>query len=113
MVVNRRLSGPESARLDRWFNTDAFAINAVGTFGNLGRNALRGQKFWNLDTSLVRDFPFGERRRLQFRADMFNIANHPQYAQPILDLNNSAFGSINNTLFESERQIQFGAKLYF
>ena len=63
-------------------NPSAFAIpQAVGQ-GNLGRNSLRGFGFTQLDFSLGRRFNFSERAGLQFRADMFNIFNHPNFANP-------------------------------
>ncbi|HTP85543.1 MAG TPA: TonB-dependent receptor [Bryobacteraceae bacterium] len=88
--------------------------NVMTRPGTLGRNAFSGPGIDSVDMSLFKSFLLTERFKLEFRAEAFNIANHPQYAQPNLDLNNKGnFGTINNTLFESEREIQFGAKLYF
>jgi hypothetical protein len=96
-----------------WFNTAAFAPPAPFTFGDSGRNSLRGDWFKNLDVSLFRDFPFGERRSLQFRAEAFNVTNTPTWGTPVNDLNNHAqFGSITNTR-STERQLQLSLKLYF
>ncbi len=55
---------------------------ALGTFGTMGRNLFRGPKFYNWDFSLVKDTRLTERVRLQFRAEFFNILNHPQFANP-------------------------------
>ena len=55
---------------------------ALGTFGTMGRNLFRGPKFYNWDFSLVKDTRLTERVRLQFRAEFFNILNHPLFANP-------------------------------
>jgi hypothetical protein len=96
-----------------WFNTAAFAPPAPFTFGDSGRNSLRADWFKNLDMSLFRDFPLGERRSLQFRAEAFNITNTPTWGIPVNDLNNpQKLGSINSTR-STERQLQMSLKLYF
>ena len=82
------------------------------TFGDLGRNALRADRYVDLDFSAVRNFPVGESRRFQFRADMFNVANHPVWGTPGETLNSSQFGTITSTR-STERQIQFAAKFFF
>ena len=59
------------------FNTCAFATNTVlGTFGNAGRNIIRGPGFQNWDLSLFKTFPLNERERFEFRAEFFNVWNH-------------------------------------
>src|ERR1700730_7417561 len=55
---------------------------AIGTFGNAGRNIFRDTGFHNLDLSISKDFKFRERYGVQFRAEMFNITNHPNFANP-------------------------------
>ena len=96
-----------------WFNTAAFVSPTPFTFGDSGRNSLRADWFKNLDVSLFRDFPFGERRSLQFQAQAFNVTNTPTWGIPINDLNNHAqFGSITSTR-STERQLQLALKLYF
>jgi hypothetical protein len=109
VVGNPSVSNPSPAQ---WFNKAAFAVPAPLTFGDLGRNALRGQKFWNLDTSLVREVPLGERRHLQFRADLFNIANHPVWGSPLSNYNDPQFGKILSTR-STPRQVQFAMKFQF
>ena len=96
-----------------WFNTAAFAPPAPFTFGDSGRNSLRADWFKNLDMSLFRDFSFGERRSLQFRAEAFNVTNTPTWGIPVNDLNNpQKLGSITSTR-STERQLQVSLKLYF
>jgi hypothetical protein len=97
----------------KWFNTAAFAPPDPFTFGNSGRNSLRADWFKNLDLSLFRDFPIGERRSLQFRAEAFNVTNTPTWGIPVNDLNNPAqLGSITDTR-STARQLQLSLKLYF
>jgi hypothetical protein len=55
---------------------------AIGTFGNSGRNIFRDTGFHNLDFSVSKSWKFGERLTTQFRAEMFNITNHPNFANP-------------------------------
>lgn len=55
---------------------------ALGHFGNMGRNMFQDNGFRNFDFSLAKNFHFGERMRLQFRAEFFNIFNHPNFANP-------------------------------
>jgi hypothetical protein len=54
----------------------------LGHFGNMGRNMFQDSGFKNFDFSLAKNFHFGERYRLQFRAEFFNILNHPNFANP-------------------------------
>ena len=54
----------------------------LGQFGNMGRNMFPDTGFKNFDFSLAKNFHFGETMRLQFRAEFFNILNHPNFANP-------------------------------
>jgi hypothetical protein len=60
--------------------------------GNLTRNALRGFSAVQWDFAVHRDFPIRESLKLQFRAEMFNLLNHPNFANPVADLSNPQFG---------------------
>ncbi len=62
---------------------------ALGTFGTLGRNALGGPTFLNWDASIFKDFHLGERLTAQFRAEFFNLLNHPELVNP--SFNGSGF----------------------
>jgi hypothetical protein len=68
--------------------------------------------FQDFDFSLVRNFIFRERFRLQFRAESFNILNHPNLGLPNSSIGNAAVGSITTTI-NAERQNQLALKLYF
>jgi hypothetical protein len=76
----------------RRINLAAFTIPPAGRQGTLGRNALRGFPLWQLDLAVRRQFNLAERVSLQFRAEFFNLFNHPNFADPISQLNNPLFG---------------------
>jgi hypothetical protein len=103
---------PSSERtVQRWFNTAAFALAPLGTFGNTGRNIIVGPGTNNFDLSLIKDTRLGENKTLQFRAEFFNAFNHSQFYLPIADPTNPAFGQI--TAARAAREIQFGLKFIF
>ena len=80
-----------------WFNTKAFAPNAVGTFGNTSRNLLIGPGITNVDMSLVKNFVVRERWNLQFRGEAFDLANHPNFNQPVGNLSSATYGQITGS----------------
>jgi len=118
---------PKSQRtLGAYFNTSAFAVPQLGTFGNAGRNVLRGPGINNWDLSIFKDFEIpwfgrvhgwsaGETAKLQFRTEMFNAFNHPQYslgsAGGTLNFPDPAFGAV--TTERNPREIQLALKLVF
>ncbi len=65
---------------DRAINPDAFALPASGP-GDAPRNFARGFGTWQMDFAVRREFPIHERLKLQFRAEAFNILNHPSFGQ--------------------------------
>jgi hypothetical protein len=98
-----------------WFNPCAF-IAAPGTFGNNGRDNLLGPAYYNLDFSLLKDFSITERQRLQFRAEAFNLLNHPLFDLPTNNFDSANFGKIlsaNAYGTRPPRQIQLGLKYIF
>jgi Carboxypeptidase regulatory-like domain len=98
---------------DNGLNRAAFTIPDIYTFGNLGRNRLRTVPFWNMDFSVFRQFPFFESRRIEFRAEAFNVLNTVIYGQPSNDMADPAsFGRIFGTA-NSPRSLQLGAKIIF
>jgi hypothetical protein len=66
----------------QWLNPDAFAYPDPGTFGNLARNQLRGPDFKDVDLSIVKNIPLHERVSAELRADLFNIFNRVNLANP-------------------------------
>ncbi len=65
-----------------WLNPAAFAVPANGTWGNLGRNAVRAPGFWQIDPGLNKRFPVTERLGVSLRAEAFNVFNRAQYGSP-------------------------------
>ena len=108
LVGDAELSNPTT---DRWFNTGAFAFPALGTFGNAGRNILDGPGFQNVNLSLMKNTSLSERVNLQFRAEAFNLFNHPNFNLPDNFLGSPTFGHITSA--RDLRHIQFGLKLLF
>ena len=101
-----------------WLNPAAFTLPAAGTFGDLGRNTVYGPGFTNVDFSLLKSTKLGEKRNLEFRAEFFNIPNHPNFAQPSSTILTSSFGQIFQTFgatlgLGTSRQIQLALKLNF
>jgi len=96
-----------------WFNTANFTAPASLTEGNLGDNTNYGPPLRNLDFSVFKDFVFTERVRMQFRAEVFNLANTPQFNFPNSTYGSANFGEVTSTLPGTERHIQFGLKLLF
>jgi len=99
-------------------NLAAFAA-PVGHIGTLARNALYGPGDVNFDSSFFKDFAVTEKQRLQFRAEFFNIFNHPQFRNPSAALSNLPFfGQTTSTLstiegFHTNRQVQFALRYSF
>lgn len=81
-----------------WLNTSAFSIPASFTFGDAGRNILRGPGLGTCDFALMRNFRLGESRNIEFRAEMFNIFNRANFDIPQRDVASPSFGQIFNTL---------------
>src|SRR5688572_8020656 len=108
LVGNPELSNPTTLQ---WFNTAAFAFPAPGTFGNAGRNILDGPGFQNVNVWLMKNTPLRERLNLQFRAEVFNLFNHPNFNLPDNFLGSPTFGRISSA--RDPRHIQFGLKLLF
>jgi len=101
-----------SGHITHCIDSAAFALPASGTFGSAGRNILYGPGLVDADFSIFKNFPIKERLKFQFRAEMFNIFNHPNLANPSATWNTSSFGNITSTTTDN-RDIQFGAKIIF
>jgi len=103
---------PSDQTLKEWFNQAAFAVQPIGTFGNLGRNAIYGPGSISLDVAISRRFTLPkERFKLEARSDFFNIMNHGNWSNPTTSITSSTFGQI--TTFGSPRIIQMALKLFF
>jgi outer membrane receptor protein involved in Fe transport len=102
---------------DQYFDPTCFALPAAGTLGNVPRNTIIGPGFASLDFAFFKNFALGQGRRLQLRAEGFNITNHVNLGLPASTVFNSA-GLVSNagqitTIVGTARQWQFGAKFEF
>jgi hypothetical protein len=116
MTCNPVLSNPT---LSDWFNASCFSAPPVGELGNAPRTPLSGPDFVNTDFSVIKHFALPrEGMRLDFRAEFFNLFNHPQFGSPGGNgygadfASPSTFNVVNYTV-NNPRLIQFGLKLAF
>jgi outer membrane receptor protein involved in Fe transport len=133
-VVRPNVSGPihtESVAATgvygvQWIaNPTVFGSPCTGTGGTLacspgteGRNTIVGPGFLDTDFSLIKDTKITERVSSEFRAEAFDIFNHPNFGDPNLNFGSGTFGVITSTRFPtgdfgSSRQLQFALKLIF
>ncbi|MBI3941063.1 MAG: TonB-dependent receptor [Acidobacteria bacterium] len=116
-------NNPILGRPHQYFDLTAFELQPVGYYGNLGRNTLRGPGLANVDFLINKDFDLGERVRIQFRTEFFNLLNRANFDGPGDSTNpvgifDSAGQSVLTTARLSQttttaRQIQFGLKVVF
>lgn len=93
------------------FNTCAFANPALGSLGSSGVNIVQEPGIIAWDMSLLKDFRISEPKRFEFRAEFFNIMNHPNLTTTNLDSSSSSFAFPSSA--STPREIQFGLKFYF
>jgi hypothetical protein len=100
---------------EKWFNTDAARQPAPFTIGNAPRYIpnLRADGTHHADVNIAKNFSVRERIRIQFRGEMYNLTNSPQFAPPGLTVGAADFGQVNNTRLVGPRNIQFGLKVLF
>ena len=94
-----------------YFSTTAFAAVTTPTFGNSGRDILRGPGLFSLNTSLFRSFAIREKYSLQFRAEAIGVTNTPIFANPSATVGSSSLGIISSS--SGDRQIRLALKLRF
>ena len=103
---------PHGEMVARFFDTSLFVQNATGTFGNSGRNILRGPRYFNSDFGMLKNNRITERIGLQFRAEFFNIFNNVNFNGPNANLSSGTqLGRITSSL--DPRILQFGLKMLF
>ncbi len=126
---------PSSLRIlgdpSKWYDPAGFQLQSAGFLGNASRNVLRGPGFASVDFALSKNFHLSERLRLEFRTELFNIINHPNFASPNNTRDPTGAGGRGDVVFADpsgvpvgnagtifstvtpSRQIQFGLKLAF
>jgi len=111
---------PANQTISNWINAAAFSTPANGTWGNAGRNLIRGPQFWQADISLTKHMRISEKLGLTFRADAFNVFNRAQFGDPSGNLSSSSFGTITSTVNNgtvtgsgTPRQFQFSLRLVY
>ncbi|MBM3786565.1 MAG: hypothetical protein FJW30_19580 [Acidobacteria bacterium] len=110
--VNPNLGSNKTLR--RWFDTAQFSQPRNFTLGTMGRvsSNLRADSAQNIDFSLFKTFAIRDRARVVFRAEAFNLANHPLFAAPGGTVNTPLFGVVTAQA-NSPRQVQLGLKVIF
>ncbi len=97
--------------VQHWFNTAAFSIPALGTFGNSSRGVIRGPGAVYSDVSLFRSVHIRDRATIQLRAEAFNFVNHLNLGNPDTGVLDSNFGVVSSG--GTPRELQFGARVEF
>jgi hypothetical protein len=115
LVGNPRLPAGKQS-IQQWYNIAAFAVpgqdgTPAYTFGNSGRNIVRGPNSANLDFSLFKNFAITDRLKLQFRSEFFNVTNHTNFSLPDPNVDESTAAIISGAA--PPRLIQFALKLLF
>lgn len=105
--------GPKSQWLSKYFNTAAFTNNAVGTFGDSGKNIMFGPHYFTSDASIMKNWTLLEGMKLQFRWEAFNALNHPTFGSPGSTVTYGNFGQITGTGNIPPRVMQGALKLTF
>ncbi len=116
---------------NQWYDPAGFSVPAAGFLGNAPRNPLRGPRLFTQDIGLRKEFRFSERTRLEFRSELFNVFNHPNFAAPNNTRDPTGAGGRGDVVFAdasgtpvgnagkifstvtTSRQIQFALKLSF
>lgn len=104
-------SRPHGQLISEFFNTSVFGVNAIGTFGNAGKNILEGPRFFDTDLGLIKNTKITELTTLQFRAEFFNLFNNVNFGLPDNRVSDGTFGQITSA--SSPRILQFALKLSF
>ena len=99
----------------QWFDRNAFAQPAAGTFGNIGRNTFTGPGLFNLDASLFRRISITERWKAELRLESFNVTNTPKFNNPNGDITSPNFGRVVGAQGapNGPREVQLGLKITF
>jgi hypothetical protein len=118
-LASRPNNNGQSAKLanstpNQWFNTNVFSLPAPFTYGTTGRTLpdVRNAGVKNIDFSLIKDTRIQEHTKLEFRAEVFNLLNTPQFATPGTALGSATFGVVSSQS-DQPRELQLALKLLF
>jgi hypothetical protein len=104
---------PQNQSINNWINPAALAQPAAFSFGDAPRvlSSFHGPRYFNWDMGIEKSWHFAESKQLQFRFEMFNALNHPDFFQPDANLGDGNFGKISAAY--PSRSAQFAGKFYF
>ncbi|SFS18220.1 hypothetical protein SAMN05421771_3385 [Granulicella pectinivorans] len=108
-VIPQRPSGV--SQLKEYFNTAAFTKNALGTFGDSGRNSTFAPGQWNADAGVLKTFPLVRKLNLTLRGEAFNLFNHVNFGAPVATFTSTQFGQITSAA--GPRVLQVSMRLTF
>ncbi|NWG12482.1 MAG: TonB-dependent receptor [Acidobacteria bacterium] len=104
--------GPKQVgRGTTWLDKSAFKEPQSGTLGNSGNGVVRGPGWKTFDIALSKNFAVTESKTIQFRAEMFNLTNTPQFSSPNCNASSATFGEITGS--QGERNVQFALRFMF
>lgn len=111
VVSNPNKGAPH--RISEWLNPAAFQrldpVANAGQFGDEQRNSNDGPSYGSLDVALDKTFGLGQKTKLQFRVDAYNLTNHTNLILPVDDMNSPVFGQITEA--QAPRVLQFALKV--
>src|SRR5262249_20859439 len=102
---------PSDRTINNWIPRSAFTDAKQFTYGNSGRGIVDSPGLVLFDFSVLREFRFRESKKIEFRADFFNVFNHANFGFPVTTLTSGAFGTISSAA--EPRDIQLGLKIVF
>ena len=114
LIGNPHIYGNRSkaAQINEYFNTNAYTVNALGTFGNSGLNILFCPGYDNLDIGIVKTLYQSDRIRTLIRGEAFNAFNHTNLNAPDAGVSDSSFGQISSQS-GNPRVLQLALRLEF
>jgi hypothetical protein len=83
----------------------------AGTVGNVGRNTITGPNVLGFDMNAIKRIRVTESKELEFRVDVVNVLNHPNFGNPVVNINSTSFGQI--TTATGSRRFTFNARVNF
>jgi hypothetical protein len=105
--------GPERkiGKFGEWFNTANYQQAPYGFYGNASNGSIRGPAEFTGNTALYKTFPIKEKLDVQFRAEAFNVANHPNYSAVSTGYGSGNFGAVTSAL--DPRILEFALRVNF